>query len=221
MPSPRPVLWIGNRNYSSWSLRAWLALRFMGLEFDLERLSLDTPEFERRIRALPVAGRVPALQIDGHWVWDSLAICDFVAESASRGGWPQDPGLRAHARSAVAEMHSGFPALRSAMPMNIRARRRIDAGPEAGREVERMIGLWCEALSLHDGAGGWLYGERGIADAFFAPVVLRFLTYGVPMPELCRPWLDRLLEDPELTAWCDAALAETEVVEADEAGTPV
>ncbi|MDZ7825557.1 MAG: glutathione S-transferase N-terminal domain-containing protein [Gammaproteobacteria bacterium] len=91
MTPSRSVLWIGNRNYSSWSLRAWLALRFMGLEFDVERLPLDTPEFERRIRALPVAGRVPVLQIEGLWLWDSLAICEFVAESASRGGWPQDP----------------------------------------------------------------------------------------------------------------------------------
>ena len=218
---PRPVLYIGNRNYSSWSLRAWLALRFMGMDFDVERLPLDTPEFHDRIRSISAAGRVWVLHDGDRVVWDSLAICEYAAERARRGSWPEDECLRTHARCAMAEMHSGFSALRSALPMNIRARRRVILDADVERDIERMVGLWCVALTLHSGASGWLYGERSIADAFFAPVLLRFLTYGVPVPELCQPWMRQLLEDADLQAWCTEALEETEIVDADEAGEPL
>ncbi|TVS09939.1 MAG: glutathione S-transferase family protein [Gammaproteobacteria bacterium] len=214
----RTVLYIGNRNYSSWSLRAWLGLRFMGMDFDSERLPLDTPEFHDRIRSISAASRVPVLHVGDRVVWDSLAICEYAAERARRGSWPEDERLRTHARCSVAEMHSGFGALRSARPMNIRARRQVNLSAAVERDIERMVGLWCEALTLHTGASGWLYGERSIADAFFAPVLLRFLTYGVPVPELCQPWMQQLLEDADLQAWCVEALEETEIVEADEAG---
>lgn len=218
MPT-RPLLYIGNRNYSSWSLRAWLALRFMEYDFDVERLPLDTPEFYDRIGSISAAGRVPVLKDGDQVVWDSLAICEYAAERATRGGWPVDEKLRTHARCAVAEMHSGFAALRSALPMNIRARRRVVMDAAVERDIARMLALWDEALALHD--GGWLYGERSIADAFFAPVLLRFVTYDVPVTDRCRPWVARLLRDAELEAWCVEALSETEVVEADEAGEPV
>ena len=219
--SPRPVLYIGNRNYSSWSLRAWLALRFMGMDFDTERLPLDTPEFHDRIRSISAAGRVPVLRDGDRVVWDSLAICEYAAERVAHGGWLEDERLRTHARCAVAEMHSGFGALRSALPMNIRARRRVHLDTAVERDIERMVGLWCEALTLHAGTSNWLYGERSIADAFFAPVLLRFLTYGVPVPELCQPWMQQVLEDADLQAWCALALEETEIVEADEVGAPL
>ncbi|HSG90276.1 MAG TPA: glutathione S-transferase N-terminal domain-containing protein [Pseudomonadales bacterium] len=219
--SDRPVLYIGNYNYSSWSLRAWLALRFMGIEFDVVRIPLDTPEFPAQVRAISAAARVPVLRDGDLTVWDSLAICEYAAERAAVPGWPADRALRTHARCAVAEMHSGLTALRAAMPMNIRARRVVVADDAVARDIERLQGLWCEALTLHDGGRGWLYGERGIADAFFAPVLLRLRTYGVPVPELCRPWMAQLLEDPHMVEWCDAAMAESEVVVADEAGVPV
>ncbi len=219
--STRRVLYIGNRNYSSWSLRAWLALRFMEMGFDTERLPLDTPEFRDRIRGISAAGRVPVLHDGDRVIWDSLAICEYAAERAAHGSWPEDERLRAHARCAVSEMHSGFGALRSALPMNIRARRRVERDAEVERDIERMVGLWCEALTMHTGRAGWLYGERSIADAFFAPVLLRFVTYGVPVPELCQPWMQQLLADADLQAWCDEARAETEIVEADEAGEPL
>lgn len=218
------TLYIGNRNYSSWSLRAWLALRFMEIDFRVERIPLDTPEFQARIRAVSAAARVPVLQDGQLTVWDSLAICEYGAELAAAeqcpAGWPLDTALRAHARCAVAEMHSGFQALRGALPMNIRALRTLTLDGAVQVDIDRIVGLWCEALTLHDGQGPWLYGTRSIADAFFAPVLLRFRTYGVPVPELCQPWLETLLGDPELEAWCALALEEREVVDADEAGEP-
>lgn len=217
----RPRLYIGNRNYSSWSLRAWLGLRFMGLDFDVERLPLDTPEFRARIRDISAAGRVPVLEDGDCVVWDSLAICEYAAERATSGSWPRNVKARAHARCAVAEMHSGFGSLRAALPMNIRARRRVTTDVAVERDIARMLALWSEALALHGGEDGWLYGERSIADAFFAPVVLRFVTYGVAVTDDCRPWMERVLGDADLEAWCALALTETEIVEADEAGEAV
>lgn len=219
--SPRPLLVIGNRNYSSWSLRAWLALRHLGAAFDVERIPLDTPEFPDQIRRFSAAARVPVLVDGAVTVWDSLAICEYAAERAGAPGWPEDSALRAHARSAVAEMHSGFAALRECLPMNIRARREVAMDAATRADVERCVGLWCEALTMHDGTEPWLYGRWSIADAFFAPVVMRFVTYGVPTPELCRPWLDTVTTDPELAAWCAEAETETEVLEAEEVGEPL
>ena len=218
---PRPLLYIGNRNYSSWSLRAWLGLRFMDFDFDVERLPLDTPEFRARIGSISAAGRVPVLKDGDCVVWDSLAICEYGAERAARGGWPTDEIARTHARCAVAEMHSGFGALRNALPMNIRARRRVVMDAAVERDIARMLALWDEALTRYGGGAGWLYGERSIADAFFAPVLLRFVTYDVPVSDRCRPWMERLLGDADLAEWCAEALKETEIVEADEAGDPV
>jgi len=217
----RPLLYIGNRNYSSWSLRAWLALRFMEYDFDVERLPLDTPEFYARITSISAAGRVPVLKDGDAVIWDSLAICEYAAERAIRGGWPVDERARTHARCAVAEMHSGFRALRGALPMNIRAHRRVALDAAVERDIARMLVLWCEALTRHGGGAGWLYGERSIADAFFAPVLLRFVTYEVPVSERCRPWMERVLGDADLAVWCAEALEETEIVWADEAGESV
>lgn len=211
---------IGNRNYSSWSLRAWLALRFAGLDAEIVRIPLDTPEFGEQIRVYSEAARVPVL-LDGELtIWDSLAICEYAAEQAGRG-WPAEPRLRAHARSGVCEMHSGFAALREQLPMNIRARRRITLDDGVRGEIERIVGLWCEALTLHDGAAPGLYGPWGIADAFWAPVAFRFRTYGVAIPELCGVWTERLFEHPEVQAWCELAEAEIEVLDAEETGEPL
>lgn len=211
---------IGNRNYSSWSLRGWLALRFAGIEPEIVRIPLDTPEFPDQIRAFSQAAQVPVLIDGSRTVWDSLAICEYVAEQTGRG-WPEDVELRTHARCAVCEMHSGFPRLRAELPMNIRARRRVTIGDAVQREIDRVVGLWCEALTRHDGTAPGLYGAFGIADAFWAPVVFRFRTYGVPVPELCALWMDRLVEHPDVAAWCALAEAEEEVLEIEERGEPV
>ena len=211
---------IGNRNYSSWSLRAWLALRFMDLDPEIVRIPLDTPEFGAQIREYSNAACVPVLLDGDLTIWDSLAICEYAAER-SGSGWPLDEALRARARAAVCEMHSGFAALRSELPMNIRARRRVDWSAAAERDIERITQLWCEALSAHDGTEPGLFGTPGIPDAFFAPVVFRFRSYGVPTPELCAPWIEWLLSEPRLAPWIDEAEREREVLEIEERGVPL
>lgn len=211
---------IGNRNYSSWSLRGWLALRFAGIEPEIERVPLFTPGYQALLRAHSPAGQVPVLVDGATTVWDSLAIAEYVAERTGRG-WPEDAGLRAHARCSVCEMHSGFAALRAQLPMNIRARRRVPVDEVLQREIDRVVGLWCEALTLHDGSAPGLYGDWGIADAFWAPMAFRFRTYGVAVPELCMLWMERLFEHPDVRAWCALAEAETEVIDAAETGEAI
>ncbi|MBN7798056.1 glutathione S-transferase family protein [Parahaliea mediterranea] len=219
MSSPRLI--IANRNYSSWSLRAWLCLRKSGVAFEEELLPLDTPEFAARIGDLSPSRTVPALWHDGRCIWDSLAICEYVNEQFAAGGlWPADPGSRALGRAMVAEMHSGFGHLRAAMPMNFRARNRAVPQTEGLRgDIRRMLALWQGAREAHADAGPWLLGEFSIADAFFAPVVVRFGGYGVALPPgLLAGYGDTLRRDPDFRHWQSQAARETWVVEADEAG---
>lgn len=214
------TLVIGNRNYSSWSLRAWLALHKSGAAFATVLLPLDTPEFEQRIGQYSPSGRVPVLWHDGLCIWDSLAIGEYVNEQLAQGGlWPEATASRALGRCISAEMHSSFPALRSAMPMNIRAQnRRVPSSGELQRDIERIWALWRDALDRHRDIGPWLLGDYSLADAMFAPVVLRFQTYGVEVPEELRPYCQQVLDDTDLAAWMAAARQETWIVAADEAG---
>jgi glutathione S-transferase len=215
-----PLLVIGNCNYSSWSLRAWFALRHLDFRFREERLALDTPEFPAQIRRYSAAARVPVLLDGGVEIWDSLSICAWAVERTGRWAWPEAVDARAHARSAVAEMHSGFAALRAELPMNVRARgRRVVLSAAAAADVERTIGLWCEARTRFAGDGPWLYGSWSLADAFFVPVALRFRTYGIAVPELCWPWLEQLFADPHLAEWCARSEAEPEILPHEEVGT--
>lgn len=214
----KPKLYIANRNYSSWSLRAWLLMAEAGIDFDEERIPLDTPEFAERIGAISPARRVPVLMLEGGPVWDSLAIAETVAERwPEKVLWPEDADARAHARSISAEMHSGFMALRTAMPMNCRAMgRKVPLSPGLAADIERVLAIWSECGTRS--GGGWLYGRFSVADAMYAPVVLRFRTYGVDVPESARGYADRVLASPAMQRWLAAAESETEVVEADEAG---
>lgn len=218
-PPGRPLLIIGNRNYSSWSLRAWLFAAQSGIPFETLRLRLDTEDFRRRIPGYSPSGRVPVLIDGGLRVWDSLAICEYLAERNSiPGAWPGDVAARANARSVVCEMHAGFPDLRRELPMNCRARnRRVDPSPAARRDIDRVITIWEQAL---DRDGPWLFGEFGIADAMYAPVALRFLTYGIPVPDASAGWMDRLLALETMARWLREAEAEIEVLTAEEKGQP-
>ncbi len=210
---------IGNKNYSSWSLRGWLATRKSGLAFEEIYLSLLQPGFSQRIGDYTAAGCVPVLMVDGTPVWDSLAICEYLNERVDGGLWPRDAMARAHARSACAEMHSGFVALRSLMPMNCRAQGRQVAGDEAlQRDIDRIMAIWGEARERFGGGGGWLYGDFSAADAFFAPVVFRFRTYGVPLDAVAHRYVDHLLADDDVQEWLRAGVAESETIEEDEAG---
>jgi glutathione S-transferase len=205
---------IGNKNYSSWSLRPWLAMRMAGIAFDEVRIALDQPDTKASILQYSPTGKVPCL-VDGDLtVWDSLAICEYVNETYAKGRlWPADRATRATARAVTAEMHSGFAALRTYLSMDIRARKPA-RGAEAQRlagvqaDIERIVALWTAAL---DASGGpMLFGEFCIADAFHAPVVTRFVTYGVALPPLLTAYSDRVLALPPMKAWVAAAHAEAE-----------
>lgn len=211
---------IGNRNYSSWSLRAWLALRKSGVPFETVVLPLDTPEFEEQIGNYSPTRRVPVLWHEERCIWDSLAIGEYVNEQFAGGDlWPRDAASRGIGRAMAAEMHSGFQDLRGKMPMNCRARdRRVQMDPALGADIERIWSLWSDALSAHGDAGPWLLGEYSLADAMFAPVVLRFRTYAVAPPPGIEPYCQVVLDDPDLQPWLAAALEESWVIDADEAG---
>lgn len=213
------TLVIGNRNYSSWSLRAYLLLRHVGLEFKVVRLPLDTPEYAARISAYSPTGRVPVLIDGGLTVHDSLAICEYAVELAGRG-WPADRAARAVARSVSAEMHAGFAGLRSAMPMNLRARgRRIARTPELEADIRRIDASFADCRTRFGDSGPWLFGEYSVADAMYGPVACRFGSYGEDgLGAIARTYVATALADPEIGAWRDAALAEREVIARDEAG---
>jgi glutathione S-transferase len=212
------TLVIGNKNYSSWSLRPWMLLRRLGVEFREILLRLDTPTSKDEMEKYGPSGRVPVL-LDGELcVWDSLAICEYVAELAG-GGWPRDSAARAVARSVCAEMHSGFVNLRTEWPMNARARNRrtiATLGLEA--DIDRVDEIWNDCRRRFGAAGPWLFGEYSIADAMYAPVVLRLNTYGAPISETARWYMAAALEDGVLQSWLAAAKAEPWTIEASEVG---
>ena len=211
---------IANKNYSSWSLRSWLLLREANIPFEEVRLALDTEEFNRRIAEFSPARRVPVLLLDDEPVWDSLAIAETVAELWPQANlWPEDAAGRRHARSISAEMHSGFAELRGRMPMNCRAMgRKVQMTRELQRDIDRMIAIWTDCHVRYGARGKWLFGDFSVADAMFAPVVLRFRTYGVEIPEAANHYPLRLMQSEAMQNWILAAESETEVVESDEAG---
>lgn len=211
---------IGNKNYSSWSLRSWLLLKEAGIPFDEHRIALDTPTAASEIRSFSAAGCVPVLQFDDFSVWDTLAIAETVAESwPEKNLWPADRAARAHARAICAEMHSGFSQLRSCMPMNCRAMgRKVPLPDELGEEIDRIIAIWSECHRKYGDQGGWLFGEFSVADATFAPVVLRFRTYGINLPESAGFYPQRLLESEAMQEWLLAAESEIEVIDREELG---
>ena len=211
---------IGNKNYSSWSLRAWLALRKAGIEFEERRLPLDTAQFAEDIGEYSPSARVPALWDGSLCVWDSLAICEYINERWALGElWPPQAQQRARARAISAEMHAGFPALRQQMPMNCRASdRRVSVDADLEQDISRIMDIWRECREEAGGAGPWLFGSFSIADAMYAPVALRFHTYGLELPDVVHDYVATVLQDNDVSEWMAAAREEVEVVEADEAG---
>ncbi|MDH3337356.1 MAG: glutathione S-transferase family protein [Gammaproteobacteria bacterium] len=216
----KPKLIIGNKNYSTWSLRAWLLLRESGIDFDEQRICLDQESTASEIAALNAGKTVPVLQLDDLTVWDTLAIAETVAERwPERNLWPEDADIRAHARSICAEMHAGFPVLRECMPMNCRAMGREVPLPDAlTDEIDRVIAIWSDCHRRFSGKGGWLFGHFSVADAMYAPVVLRFRTYGIKVPESAGFYPHRLLESEAMQDWLAAAECEVEVIEREEKG---
>ena len=216
----KPKLIIGNKNYSSWSLRPWFLLREADIDFDEHRIALDVEDTARQIAEFSPAGKVPVLLLDDVAVWDSLAIAETVAERwPEKKLWPDDADARAHARSVSAEMHAGFAELRSRMPMNCRAMgRRVALPDELTRDIDRVFDIWSDCYRRYGEDGPWLFGDFSIADAMYAPVVLRFRTYGINLPESARHYANRVLQSEAMQEWLFACETETEVIEQDEVG---
>jgi glutathione S-transferase len=202
------TLLIGSKNYSSWSLRPWLFLRKAGFKFDEQIVYLDAPDYQQQIAALSPSRRVPLLIDGGVKIWDSLAICEYVAEATGRG-LPDERAARARSRSVAAEMHSGFQALRNECPMNVRMRdRRVPQTPELLADIARIDEIWSGCRKDYGGVGAWLFGEFSMADAMFAPVAFRFQSYGANLSASSHGYLRHVLEDSDVRAWQDAALLE-------------
>lgn len=198
------LLVIGNKNYSSWSLRPWIALKVLGVPFDEKRIALRRPETKAEILRYSAAGRVPILRDGDTLVWDSLAILEYLAEKHPQL-WPSERAERAKARAVAAEMHSGFAALREHMSMNTRKRYPGKGRtPESMADVARIDEIWSQAK------GPFLFGAFGAADAMYAPVVLRFRTYGVEVRK--KSYMDAMLGLPAMREWIDAAEREPETI---------
>ena len=214
MPSTLQIV-IGNRNYSSWSLRAWLAVQRSNLPCDEVFIPLNRPETEAELRIHSPSLLVPVLKMDGATVWDSLAIIETLAELAPDAGiWPADQYTRAVARSVCAEMHSGFYRLRRDMPMDLRASRPGEQHTEgAVADAKRIIARWADCRARFGAGGPFLFGEWSAVDIMYAPVVGRFRTYGVPADAETKAYMDAVWDQPDMAAWVAAAVSEPYVIE--------
>jgi glutathione S-transferase len=202
------TLVLGSKNLSSWSLRPYLALRATGAAFSEIVIQLNRPDTKAKILAHSPAGKVPVLKDVELLVWDSLAICETLAERHPEAKlWPDDPALRAKARAYAAEMHSSFPALRQTLPMNFARVLPCPALPEAVKaDIARIVAAWSEALAATQ--GGFLFGRFSIADCMYAPVVSRFQTYGVALPPVVAAYCEKMMALPAMQDWMAAAKAE-------------
>ena len=200
------TLVIGDKNYSSWSMRPWLALAAFDIPFNEILIKLDQPDTTTRIAQYSAAGKVPVLLGENAAIWDSLAICEFVAEQfPERGLWPEDATARAVARSICAEMHSGFMGVRSAMPMDVAGRYPGQGRtPQAQADIGRICEIWEDCLAEF-GHHRYLFGDFSIADAFFAPVVMRFRSYSVSLAPALQAYVDRVVAHPAVARWIGAA----------------
>jgi glutathione S-transferase len=201
------VLVVGTKNWSSWSLRPWLALKQAGLPFEEVLIELRQPDSRAKILAHSPSGKVPVLKNGALAVWDSLAICEYVAELACAVPmWPENKGARAVARSISAEMHSGFPALRQHLSMDVTQQLALPQLPaEAQADVERVKEIWNDCRRRYGSGGPFLFGRWSIADAMYAPVVTRFHTYGVPLDPVCAAYVEAVMALPALQEWIAAA----------------
>jgi len=201
---------IGNKNYSSWSMRPWFAMKATGIPFTEAVHSLNAPDFKEHVTKVSGSGKVPALNDGGVHVWESLAILDYLAEKFPQAGlWPGDPVARAHARAIAAEMHAGFLPLRRHLPMNMWRSVQPRALPaDVAANVSRIEFIWSDCRTRFGQAGPFLFGAFGAADAMYAPVVSRFHTYAVPVNEVAQRYMEAVMALPAWTEWRGAALQE-------------
>ena len=214
----RMKLIIGNKNYSSWSLRGWLAAKQSGLHFEEITVPMLGEAWDQRKQDdqfQPSSGKVPILWDGDNVIWDSLAIMEYLADKVGRDRfWPKDEAARGMARAVVAEMHSSYAALRSEMPMNVRRRIQLQGlSDDAKRDIVRVLGLWAEARARHGSAGPFLFGTFGAADIFYAPVVSRFITYGIGVPGFAQSYMQAVWEHDWMAQWIAASEDEEWVIE--------
>ncbi len=207
---------LGNKAYSSWSLRAWLMLKRTGAAFEEVVVPLDRPTSKAAILRHSPSGRVPVLKADGLAVWDTMAIAEYLNERFPAAGlWPADTAARACARSVAAEMHAGFAALRTRLPMDLKRGpgRAASPGGALGEDIARILAIWSDCRARFGAGGDFLFGAFGAADAFFAPVATRFLSYGIRLQGPAAAYRDALMAWPDLREWIAAAKAEPWVIE--------
>jgi glutathione S-transferase len=214
---------IGNRAYSSWSMRGWLACKQSGVEFEELVVPMFDDEWDKRREGdefAPSLGKVPILWDDECVVWDSLAIIEFLADRYGRDlYWPEDESARGMARSMAAEMHSGFANLRRDLPMNVRKSfPPHDLSLPVREEIDRILQLWAQARARFGGTGDFLFGDWCAADMMYAPVVTRFITYGVPVPSFAAVYMKAVLSQPHVSEWIDRAQDEPWVIDQYEIG---
>ena len=216
----RYQLVIGNKNYSSWSMRPWMAMQYFGLDFEETVIQLDQPSTARRIGRHSRAARVPVLHDGKITVWESLAILEYLAETnPGIAMWPRNRAARAMARAAANEMHGGFTALRNALPMNLRRARRalrVPISPDVKANIARIEQLWRDCRKGYGKGGPFLFGRFSIADAMYAPVATRFDTYAIGVGRETRAYVDAVLSTKAFAAWQQSARLETWIIQADE-----
>ncbi|MGZ3326095.1 MAG: glutathione S-transferase family protein [Xanthobacteraceae bacterium] len=213
---------IGNKNYSSWSFRPWIAMKVAGIAFEEEVVSLNAEDFKQRVRGISGTGKVPALADGGIRIWESLAILEYLAERFPAARlWPADPAARALARALSSEMHAGFVPLRRHLPMNMwRPVVRRDLTPEVAANVARIDAIWTDCRTRYSGDGAFLFGAFGAADAIYAPVVSRFHTYAVEVGAVAGAYMEAVMALPAWREWRAAALVEPWVLPEDEVDWP-
>lgn len=198
------TIYLGSKNKSSWSLRAWLMLLQTGVDFEAVFIQLDQPDSKEKIAKISPSAKVPVLKHGDHVIWDSLAIGEYLAEVFPRAKlWPQDQNLRALARSISCEMHAGFQALRSNLPFNPQGKMAMDISNETHLEIQRVFHIWQECRTKYGEHGKFLFGNFTIADAMFAPITSRFITYNVDLPPLAKDYVGAIMELPEMKMWCN------------------
>ena len=210
---------LGNKNYSSWSLRGWLAVKQSGLAFEELTVPMKSPEWDRARRDMgemqPSHGKVPILWDGEAVIWDSLAILEYLADKVGRDRfWPKDEAARGMARAMVCEMHSSYASMRGELPMNVRRQTPLQGvSDETTGDIVRILQLWAEARARHGSSGPFLFGTFGAAEIYYAPVVSRFLTYGIGVPGVAQSYMQAIWEHDWMRQWVNASEAEDWVIE--------